>query len=242
MNTKLLYLDDTYLMQGQGCVQAISQDDIGPFIKFEATLFYPRGGGQESDLGQLVSSTGGTTQVVDVRFVDGQVLHYVDSASNLMLDEIVTTQIDGARRLINSANHTGGHLICGLLTQRFEDLNPVKGYHFSNGAYIEFDGVVHVDHQSLAEWLQLAVESAINSSWPVMTQLVNYETLKELCSFIPTGLPNNKPLRIVTVGNLEPLPCGGTHLKNIGEIQNINIRKVKNNRGVLRVSYETQLS
>ena len=241
MNTSLLYLTDTYLWQSQAKIQAVKQNETGHFIVLDSTIFYPRGGGQEADTGKIKSvATGREVEVVGVRFTDGQVLHYVERSVGFSTGEEVTLQLDGGSRLVNAANHTAGHLICGLITHHYPQVRPMKGYHFSNGPYVEFllDAQQDVAPISM-ERLQAVVDVAIASDLSVKAEEVSYAVLQNACSFIPSELPKDKPLRIVTIDGLEPLPCGGTHLSHLNELKAVTIRKIKSSRGVTRVSYLT---
>jgi Ser-tRNA(Ala) deacylase AlaX len=54
---------------------------------------------------------------------------------------------------------------------------------------------------------------------------------------VPDNIPKNKPARVVMYGPEFGIPCGGTHVKNLKQIGTIKIPKLKEKKGVIRVSY-----
>jgi Ser-tRNA(Ala) deacylase AlaX len=66
---------------------------------------------------------------------------------------------------------------------------------------------------------------------------VHKDKMHELCRNVPTNIPENKPVRVVMYGTFG-VPCGGTHVAQLGDIKDITIRKVKLEKGAIRVSYD----
>ena len=63
------------------------------------------------------------------------------------------------------------------------------------------------------------------------------EKMKEVCHFVPDYIPEGKPARVVMYGDFG-VPCGGTHVNNLGEIKQVIIRKIKADGDKIRVSYD----
>ena len=49
---------------------------------------------------------------------------------------------------------------------------------------------------------------------------------------------SGKPMQIMKVEGYKSCPCGGTHVKSMLEIGQIKIRKIKNNKGNIKISYQ----
>lgn len=91
---------------------------------------------------------------------------------------------------------------------------------------------------TLKSKLEEEINRLIKQGSEVKVQIVPYSEIASLCGGkIPSYLPKDKEARIVTVSDLG-CPCGGTHIKNIQEIQGIVIRKITAKKGKVRISYE----
>ncbi len=236
MNTQLDYLNDTYLFESKGKVVELNNDEKGKYLVLDRTIFYPQGGGQPSDTG-IISSKNCTINVHFVAFVSGQVRHYYDNDCNqLDIDNEVMLSIDKDRRLQNAKIHTAGHLLGSVVEKELEGLIAVKGYHFPDGAYVEFNTSI-ASSEELKEKLNTILSNELKQSKNITAKLVNYDELVKLCSNIPTYLPKDKPLRVADIEGFEPVPCGGTHLKNLSEISKIEIRKISNKKKKGKISY-----
>jgi len=65
-----------------------------------------------------------------------------------------------------------------------------------------------------------------------------FDGIEALCGSVPPYITDkSKEYRIVSMANLG-CPCGGTHVKNTGEIGKVVVLGVKFPKGKVRVSYE----
>src|SRR5215469_5215632 len=97
MPTALLFRDDAYLKTADARVIAASERGI----ELDRTIFYPLGGGQPGDTGDLVRENGERITIVDTRKGEAidSVLHIVaPSAALLAPGERVRLEIDWTRR------------------------------------------------------------------------------------------------------------------------------------------------
>ncbi len=81
-NTECLYLQDTYLGVMEAVCQHVDFDEKGAFVIFDRIVFYPQGGGQPADTGEL-NAGGCKARVTDVHYEAGEVRHYVSADDNL---------------------------------------------------------------------------------------------------------------------------------------------------------------
>ncbi len=76
---------------------------------------------------------------------------------------------------------------------------------------------------------------------PTSTQFVTKEELAKLVRHVPTNLPEGKPIRVVLYGTFG-VPCGGTHVAYLGEVGHEIIRKIKADKGVIKVGYTVDIN
>src|SRR5271170_7651969 len=145
--TKLLYLDDTDNHLATATVLSIeNSEEKGISVILDQTIFYPQGGGQPADQGQITDNTGALFTVKDVRMVNGIVHHFGEfSQNNFSINQSVNLSIDIKRRQLNARLHSAGHLIDAAVQLLSLPLVPAKGYHFPDGPYVEYQGEIAVD-------------------------------------------------------------------------------------------------
>ncbi|MBI4973593.1 hypothetical protein HZC27_03220 [Candidatus Roizmanbacteria bacterium] len=239
-STKLLYMEDSYKLQDTATFIDITQTEGGKTaLVLDQTIFYPQGGGQPYDTG-IISQGANEFKVEEVRFKDGIVYHVGNFTRGLIEKGAqVTLTVDEPRRKLNRRNHTAGHLIDIAVKNLGLSLTPAKGFHFPEGAYVEYIGLMD---EAQKEELRLKIENEVNRliqlKLPMKARQVTYEELKELCDFVPEYLPKDKPIRIEKIGEYKAHPCGGTHVSNTEEVGKVTIEKLKSKSGNTRVSYK----
>lgn len=239
MNTALHYLDDTYVDTGDASVSGAGRDDRGPFLVLDQTIFYPQGGGQPTDTGSIRAGEA-DLPVAFVGFDDGAVRHYL-AEEPADLDALVgrrcALRVDRSRRLAHARLHTAGHLISGIIDAQDGPLHAVKGFHFPDGPYVEFAGKSDAEPDSFLAAVQVQIDSLLAEDPPITAETLDYDELQERCRHIPPHLPKDKPLRVVTIAGLEPVPCGGTHVARLAELGSVTVVKMKSKKGNTKISY-----
>ena len=238
MPTKALYLNDTYLFQSSAHVEAVEHDEQGTAIILDQTIFYPQGGGQPTDMG-MITSVSAEFQVLKVLCrPDGAVAHYGSFLKGeLRTGDEVALLIDENRRILNARNHTAGHLLAFAAERIYPQLVGVKGYHFPDGPYVEFEGLLNeTDKTEASMVLEKAVQSMIEQKLPVTVRLVDADELSSLCRHILPNMPMDKPTRAMIVNDVA-FGCGGTHLTNTKDVGSFKVRKIKMEKGRLKISY-----
>lgn len=218
-----LYYDSAYIKEFEAQVLSCQEGKKGWEITLSATAFYPEGGGQPADTGLL-----GNVRVTDVHEKDGQVVHYTDGP--LPGGEMVRGVIDWDRRFQHMQEHSGEHLVSGLIHQRFGYDNV--GFHMgTDEVTIDFNGVL--------EWGDLmAIEEKANGMiwenleisavYPEKDELdaMEYRSKKEL-----TGA-----VRIVSIPGGDVCACCGTHVERTGEIGLVKFLSMIHYKGGVRIS------
>ncbi|MCX7338792.1 MAG: alanine--tRNA ligase-related protein [Alphaproteobacteria bacterium] len=213
----------------------------GSFLVFDETVFYPQGGGQPSDTG-LITIHNKTYTVNFVSFFDGLVKHYIqENISAIEKGSLVLSKIDPERRILNAKAHTAGHLLGSIVESLAPELIAFKGFHFQEGPYVEFEGQLKsMSSADLIERANLLINQAIASNVNVICSVISSQEPSKFCIESPLQIPSGKTERVVTMDGFEPVPCGGTHLKNISELGSVNIRKIQGRNGNTKVSYKVQ--
>lgn len=126
------------------------------------------------------------------------------------------------------------------------DLRPGKGYHFPEGAYVEYIGVMEADRREPAKKELTEACNNIISEAPedhkTFVEIMEYEeAAKALRDGVPSYMPEGKPFRVVKITEEDGgCPCGGTHIKSVKDIQSIEVTKIQKKGKNTRVSYTTK--
>ena len=222
MNTRKLYYEDSHMTGFAATVLSCEKGDQGFEVVLDATAFYPEGGGEAPDLGIL-----GGVHVLDVQERDGEIIHFCDAP--LSVGETVCGEIDWQRRFDLMQQHTGEHIISGLLHAKFGYMNT--GFHVGADVMeVDFDGPI--SPEDLAEIEQKANE-AVWADIPLKCWIPTPEELKKVTYRTKRELP--WPVRIVQVPSYDSCACCGVHVKHTGEVGMIKILSCVSLRGGIRL-------
>lgn len=233
-----IYENDTYIKEYDSIIYDIQQIDGKMALVFEETIFYPQGGGQPSDTGIIVIN--GTNYTVSFVSKSGeQILHFLEEESipNDLGGKVVTQKIDFDKRITNAKYHSAGHLITNILESWNDSMLPSKGHHFPSQAYIEMDNAKEIETGGLIDTLNSNLLEEIKKNDRIQISLADFKTIKSERPELAKIIPKSEIIRTTKIGNHHFLPCGGTHVKNIGELENVTVTKIKRKKNKLKVSY-----
>lgn len=220
MKTRKLYYEDCHMQAFSASVIACQETQKGFLVELDATAFYPEGGGQACDLGTLDNVC-----VLDVREQGEAVLHLCDAP--LPVGKEVHGCIDWARRFDLMQQHTGEHIVSGIL-------HAMSGCH-NVGFHIGADVItIDFDTPIPAECLLEAEEKANDAVFrnlPVNCWYPEQEELSSLSYRSKKQLP--WPVRIVQIPGVDTCACCGIHTAQTGEVGIIKLLScVKFHEGV----------
>jgi len=239
--TTLTYLEDFTLLSASASVLDVAAGVDGKeIIVLDRTIFYPQGGGQPYDQG-VIEGPAGSFAVEEVRFIDGVVKHIGHTSRGaLHAGETVTCIVDRARRELHSRIHSAGHVVDMAVHALKLPWVPGKGYHFPEGPYVEYAGSLDgMDREKLRADLERSCHTCVTEDRATTLRFMEKERMKDVCHFVPDYIPEGKPARVVLYGDFG-VPCGGTHVRHLGEVRHMTIRKIKPEGPRIRVSYDVE--
>lgn len=221
MSDRKLYYEDPSLDRCTSTVVERGTIDGRPFVRLDATILYPEGGGQPSDRGTIAG-----VEVVELRSRGAEVLHLL--AAPVEGDRLEVL-LDAARRFDLRQQHTAQHLLSAWLEDRHA--LPTTSFHLGE-AYtaIEVAGPPP-DPRTLVE-VESALNARIREDHPVVPRWVEPEALEGL-RIRTRGLPEGHvgPVRLVEIEGIDCNTCGGLHVGRLGEIQSIHLLEAEPARG-----------
>ncbi|MBL8159980.1 hypothetical protein JNJ66_05995 [Candidatus Saccharibacteria bacterium] len=238
--TDLLYMQDFDVEHCEATVEAVRDTEDGRVaIMLDRTCFYARGGGQDWDQG-TISSGEAVFRVEEVRLDEAGVAHHIGSfeSGRLAPKDHVVCQVDYDRRRINTRLHSAGHVIDMAIDRLGLDWVGGKGQHYPHLSAVEYTGTWQPEQ---AEPLRAAIERKANEligqGIENTIRFMPPEQMHTVCRHVPENLPKNKPGRVVIYGDDFGVPCGGTHVRSLDQVGAIRLTKLKEKKGIIRVSY-----
>ena len=222
--TVSLYERDAYLREADATLLAIN--DRGGVI-LDRSLFYPTGGGQPGDSGELVVD-GETIRIATTVKGDGEDIVLVpESPVELLAGTPVLQRIDWGKRFAHMRVHTALHLLSVVIPL------PVTGGQISaEKGRLDFDmPTAPDDKQAIEDSLNDLVERdlEITDEWISDEELAaNPGLVKTMSVKPPSGRGKVRLVRISKGDELVDLqPCGGTHVRTTREIGRLRLGKVE---------------
>ncbi len=227
--TEKLYNADSYLTEFNYKVVSLYSDKDYIYIETDRTAFFPEGGGQTSDIGEL-----GGTDVENVQIIDGKILHFVknsvENAEKLNNQELLCGKVDFKKRFSDMQQHSGEHIFSGIVHSLYGYNNV--GFHLgSEVVTLDFDG-------ELKENDICKVESLVNKAiWDNIEIKVLFPTDEELKALTyRSKIEIEGQVRIVEIPGIDTCACCAPHVKRTGEIGIVRVVNFERYKGGTRVS------
>ena len=220
--TEKLYFADSHMKEFDAVVTACEPVKEGYQVVLDRTAFFPEGGGQYADTGYL-----GGVYVRDVQEKKDVIYHMTDAP--LAVGDTVHGQIDWEKRFESMQQHTGEHIISGLVHGRFGYNNV--GFHLgADYCTMDFDGPITKEELKEIEW---------EANWMVYKNLDVenlYPTKEELKDMeYRSKIEIEGQVRIVNIPGVDTCACCAPHVKKTGEIGNIKLVDMVNYKGGQRI-------
>ena len=221
--TQRLFDQDPSCLSFDAAVLACEAKKDAWEVILDRTAFFPEGGGQGADHGTL-----GNANVLDAHDRGGIIAHTVDSP--LPVGVSVHGEVDAARRLSNSQQHTGEHILSGIIHSLFGYNNV--GFHIGSDAVtVDVGGLLTEENLRKVErlanecvWRDVPVEAWVPSAEELKG--IAYRSKKEI----------DGDLRIVRIQGADCCACCGTHVPSTGSVGQIKIIHAMHYKGGMRLS------
>ncbi len=208
-------------------------------IQLDRTVFYPQGGGQAGDRGELVLADGRTVAIADTRkgAPPGGIVHVPAPGQEALLEALgpgarVTARIDRARRARHMRFHTTTHLLCALVPHPVDGCSITADY-----ARLDFHMNEPLDKEALTAGIArfVAAAHAVRQHWISEAELdANPQIVRSLRVLPPRSADGNGRIRVVEIEGVDAQPCGGTHVANTAEIGAVVVTKIEKKSALTR--------
>ena len=221
--TEKLYYQDSHLFTFEAAVLDCRKEKKGYSVALDRTAFFPEGGGQLADTGVL-----GGVRVLDVHERGGEIRHYTDAP--LEIGAHVEGFVDAEQRLRRMQNHSGEHILSGLVHNAYGFDNV--GFHMgAECMIIDFSG--ELTWEQLTE-LETRANEVVRQNIPLHIWFPDANELQSLEYRSKLELTEN--VRIVEIPGVDRCACCAPHAERTGEVGIVKILDSQRHRGGIRVS------
>ncbi|MCD6139342.1 MAG: alanine--tRNA ligase [Thermococcus sp.] len=219
-DTRTLYYEEPLMKEFDAKVLGVMEN----WVVLDATAFYPEGGGQPCDLGELNG-----VEVLDVQKVGKIILHKVKEPEKFKEGGIVHGKINWERRIQHMRHHTGTHVLMGALVR-------VLGKHvWQAGSQLNTDwarlDIAHykrVSEEELKE-IELLANRIVMEDREVKWEWLPRTEAEQRYGFrlYQGGVVPGRVIRVLSIKDWDVQACGGTHLPRTGLIGPIKILRTE---------------
>ena len=222
MITEKLFYKDSYISSFEATVVSCQLIDGKNAVILDKTAFFPEGGGQQADTGFI-----GDAHVSDVQETSGEILHFVKEP--LVEGKTYNCKIDWDTRFIRMQEHTGEHIVSGIVHSMFGYDNV--GFHMEDD-YVTVDFSGELTREQLDE-VEDKANYAVYANHPVKCYFPDESTLKDLD--YRSKLDLTEGVRLVDIENTDLCACCAPHVNKTGEVGVIKILDFMRHRGGVRI-------
>ena len=210
MHTIKLYENDSYIKDFSASVISCEETDGGFLVVLDKTAFFPEGGGQDADKGVI-----GGAKVLDVQIKDEIIYHKLEKP--LEIGATVDCSIDWDTRFSRMQNHTGEHIVSGVIHRSFGYNNV--GFHM-NDNLVTFDVDGPLNDEQIRE-VEIKANKAIYGNKEIKAI---YPTPEELADYdYRSKLDITEGVRLIEIEDTDLCACCAPHVARTGEVGIIKI-------------------
>ncbi|MCT8593662.1 alanine--tRNA ligase [Glaesserella parasuis] len=198
-------------------VEAI-QSGENAVVVLDCTAFYGESGGQVGDSGVIASEIC-NFEVNDTQKY-GQVFGHIGqlASGTLSVGDKVKAEVNTTRRHAITLNHSATHLLHSVLRQVLGDHVVQKGSLVSeNSLRFDFSQGEAISKADLEE-IERIINTKIRENIVVTTEVMDLESAKQKGAMALFGEKYGDRVRVVDITAFSVELCGGTHVKQTGEI------------------------
>lgn len=223
--TEKLYRDNPYLRELTARVIEKKYQKGAFHLVLNRTLFYPHlSGGQPRDKGTI-----NDIEVVDVYERDNKIVHVIE---NDIIGNDVILSIHWDTRFTHMQQHTGQHILSTVFSKLYNA--KTVGFHLGS-EFVYIDVTMSCLENSDLERIENFANKVVFSNFNVKTYYPSPQEISTLPLRKEPSVEGN--IRIVEIDGIDYTPCGGTHVRNTGEVGIIKIRKWEKYKGNIRIEF-----
>lgn len=221
--TRKLYYEDSFMKQFTATVVSCQPGKQGWEVVLDQTAFFPGGGGQLPDTGVMAGA-----RVTGAKEQGDDVIHFV--AEELPVGSVVDCRLNWNQRLRRMQNHSGEHVLSGIIHQKFGYENV--GFHMGEDVItVDYSGelsagqIYEIEREAN---LAIAANVPIRCWYPDEQELnaLEYRSKKQLLG----------PVRIVSVEGYDTCACCAPHVRYTGQIGMVKLYGGMRHRGGVRLT------
>ncbi|HIH28989.1 MAG TPA: alanine--tRNA ligase [Thermoplasmata archaeon] len=235
--THPLYYDDHYIKEFDATILWQQTTPRGTEVILDKTAFYPEGGGQPADKGELFID-GKPIPVIHVEKTAGSIIHVLQSPA--VIGKKVHGRIDWDHRYTLMKHHTGTHVVNGALRRLFGEHIWQAGSQLSvTEARFDFAHYKPIAEDEIQK-IEHVANDFINQAIPVEKKVMKRNDAERSFGFrlYQGGVPPGNLIRVLNIPGIDVEACGGTHLNNTTEIEKVRILKTERIAdGVNRITF-----
>lgn len=224
--TELLYQTDSYLKEFKAVVQAHDLENHG--IVLDRTAFYPGGGGQPADRGEVIAA-GQAFDVSRAKRIGGALVHLLTGEAPLPeVGTPLTGRLDWERRFRLMRTHTAMHILCGVIFRDYGasvtggNMEPLKG---------RMDFEFETMRAELVKEIEAAINREVSAGRDLRVRILPREEafripdlIRTKINLLPEGI---REVRTVEIVGLDLQADGGTHVRNTAEVGRLVVSDYK---------------
>ncbi len=221
MITDKLYDNDAYISEFSAIVLSQTKTEKGYEVILDKTAFFPEAGGQPCDTGTVDGK-----KVLDVRIKDEKIVHLLHESVE---KKTVNCKIDFERRFSFMQNHSGEHIVSGIVNKLYGFENV--GFHLNEEfVTLDFNGILSREQIEEVELLANEVvwqNKNVKAYYPTENELksISFRQKKEI----------QGDIRLVEIEDTDICACCAPHIKKTGEIGMIKLLSTEKMRGGIRI-------
>ena len=221
--TEKLFYEDSHMITFSAVVEACEKVGDNYEAVLSRTAFFPEGGGQYADTGVIDG-----VEVIDVHERHGVIYHKTNEA--LEVGKTVEGKIDWEERFSKMQQHSGEHIVSGLVNSIFGYDNV--GFHMGKEAItMDFNGII--TKEQLRE-IEKKANEVVAKNLEIQVLYPSKDELEQIK--YRSKIEIEGQVRIVIVPGIDVCACCAPHVKRTGEIGIIKLVGVQNYKGGVRVS------
>jgi misacylated tRNA(Ala) deacylase len=214
---------DAYAHEVEATVVEVDPDAHA--VLLDRTVFYPGGGGQPADEGELTAQAGGTWRVVGAKKRGNDVWHTIEDGAELpAVDTAVIARLDWERRHRLMRTHSALHLLCGVVWRD-------HGASVTGGNMEPLAGRMDFEFETMSGELVGEIERRVNEEiaadrdirvavLPREEAFAIPDLIRTKINLLPDGISEVRTIEIV---GLDLQADGGTHVARTGEIGTVKV-------------------